>query len=107
MATANQDINPVPSYDAQQQAEDIAQGDQPAPKVDVDSDYEASKAYSQSEVDQQGQGAEAAEAATHSKMEPHSPEETVLKEPETGSSDPEAYRAMAQEITSQTGQFSQ
>lgn len=107
MTNANQDLSSSQSYDAQQQAEDIVQGEQPAQKVNVDADYEASKAYSQSEVDQQQQGAEAAEAATQSTLKPHSAEETELEEPKTGSSDPAAYRDMAKDLASESGRLDQ
>jgi hypothetical protein len=107
MTNANQDLSSSQSYDAQQQAEDIAQGNQLAQRVNVDVDYEASKAYSQSEIDQQQQGAEAADAATQSALKPHSAEETKLEEPTTGSSDPAAYREMAKDLASESGRLDQ
>lgn len=107
MTNANQDLSSSQSYDAQQQAEDIAEGNQPAQKVNVDADYEASKIYSQSPMDQQQQGAEAADAATRSTLKPHSAEETELEEPKTGSSDPAAYRDMARDLTSESGRLDQ
>ncbi|MGV0027357.1 hypothetical protein [Phormidesmis priestleyi] len=96
------DINNVnQTYDAQQAAEEIAEGDRPAPQVDVSSDYQASKEYSVSEVDRTGKGQEAAEAATAPQFEVSQPEETKSVSESTG--DPSDYRDMAKDISGTSG----
>jgi len=80
--------------DAQRQAEDIAAGEEPAPQVDVSSDYETSKEYSVSEADKSGAGAEAAEAVSSRPTMPGA-EAAQLETESTG--DPNQYRQMAQE----------
>jgi len=82
-------------YDAQQLIEEIAEGEQKAPSVNVEADYEASKAYSVSEIDQTGEGAEAAKAATAPQYELSQPEETQTEAQPTG--DPADYIEMAKE----------
>jgi hypothetical protein len=84
-------------YDAQQSAEEIAEGDRPAPQVDVSSDYEASKEYSVSEIDRTGEGQEAAEAATAPQFEVSQPKETKSVAEPTG--DPSDYLDMAKDIS--------
>ncbi|HEY9623199.1 MAG TPA: hypothetical protein V6C78_22775 [Crinalium sp.] len=100
MSNINDEVNQ--SYDSQVLAEDIAKGDEKKPKVNVDADYEASKAYSQSEIDQTGEGAKAAEAATASKFEVPEAQETHASAEATA--DPEAYREMAREVNPQLKQ---
>jgi hypothetical protein len=96
------DINNLnQTYDAQQAAEEIAEGDRPAPQVDVSSDYEASKEYSMSEVDRMGEGQEAAEAATAPQFEVSQPQETKFTAESTG--DPSDYLDMAKEVGSTSG----
>lgn len=84
------------SYDAQQLVEEIAEGDQKAPKVDVDADYEAAQAFSVSEIDQTSEGAAAAEAATAPSFEVSVPTETATEAESTG--DPHDYLQMAKEV---------
>jgi hypothetical protein len=95
------DINPNQTYDAQQAAEEIAEGDRPAPKVDVSGDYEASKEYSVSEIDRTGEGQEAAEAATAPQFEVSQPKETKSVAESTG--DPSNYLDMAKEVSGTSG----
>jgi methylphosphotriester-DNA--protein-cysteine methyltransferase len=58
-----EEVKPNPSeattHDAQLAAENMASGEEKVQKVDLDADYEASKAFSVSEVDRKGGGAEA------------------------------------------------
>ena len=98
MADATTDLTPGEgqNFDALQATEEIAAGEQKAPKVDVAADYEASKEYSVSDVDRSGQGAEAAAAATAPEHELHQPEETKIETEPTG--DPADYREMAQDL---------
>jgi 2-keto-4-pentenoate hydratase len=84
------------AYEAQQMVEAIAEGDEKAPSVNVEDDYEASKAYSTSEVDQTGEGAAAAAAATAPKFKVSTPEETNTTAQSTG--DPQDYLEMAKEV---------
>jgi len=88
--------------DAQRQAEDIAAGEEPAPQVDVSSDYETSKEYSVSEVDKSGAGAEAAQAVSSPGLTMPETESAQLETEPTG--DPNQYRRMAQEVTGPTAQ---
>lgn len=84
------------NFDAQQAVENIAAGTEKQPDVNVQDDYEASKAYSTSEIDQSGAGSEAAKAATAPKQKLSEPEDTPLNtEPD---SDPEQYREMAKDV---------
>lgn len=84
------------NFDAQQAVENIAAGNEKQPEVNVQDDYEASKAYSTSEIDQNGTGNEAAKAATAPKQNLPEPEATTLDtEPD---SDPEQYREMAKDV---------
>jgi hypothetical protein len=98
MADATTDLTPGEgqNFDALQATEEIATGEQKAPKVNVDADYEASKEYSVSDVDRSGQGAEAAAAATAPEHDLHAPEETQFEAEPTG--DPADFRAMAQDL---------
>jgi hypothetical protein len=81
-------------YDAQQLVEEIAEGEQKAPKVNVDADYEASKAYSVSEIDKTGQGS--VDAATSPQLQVSKPEKTTVEAQFTG--DPSDYLEMAKEV---------
>lgn len=94
------------SYDAQQAADEIAAGDRPAPKVNVSTDYEAAQEFSTSSIDSTSAGADAAQAATASQFEAHTPEETdlssgTLTTDSTG--DPEDYLDMAKEVNPVAG----
>jgi hypothetical protein len=52
------------NYDAQRMAEDIQSGEEKAPQVNVEKDYERSKEYDVSEIDRSETGVEAASEAT-------------------------------------------
>lgn len=86
----------APTHDAQLAAENMAAGEEEVPAVDVAADYEASKAFSVSQVDRTAEGAKAAEAATAPKFEVREPEETKSQAESTG--DPDAYRDMAHDV---------
>lgn len=87
--------NPQPD-DARRLNEDTETRDQQVSKVDVSSDYEASKAYSTSEFSKSDAGASAAEAATAPQLEVPQPEEKApISEP---SANPDDYRSMAKEV---------
>jgi hypothetical protein len=83
-------------YDAQLIAEDIAEGEVKAPKVDFDADYEAAQQYSVSSIDRTEEGAKAAEAATAPKFELKQPEEQRTEAESTG--DPSDFMEMAKEV---------
>jgi hypothetical protein len=91
--TANQ------TYDAQMLAEEIAEGKQETPKVNVEADYEASKQYSQSEIDQTPAGTQAAEKATAPKFD--IPEASEQKQEPQPTGDPADFREMAKEVNPQ------
>jgi hypothetical protein len=86
-------------YDAQQLVEEIAEGEQKAPKANLDADYEAAKAYStgvnQSEADTQPE-------ATSTKSQFSEPEKTSSDAPATGN--PEDYLQMARETNPRIAQ---
>lgn len=98
MADATTDLNTGEgqNFDAKQATEEIAAGEQKAPKVNVEADYEASKEYSVSDVDRSGQGAEAATKATAPEHELHTAAETKFEAEPTG--DPGDFRGMAQDL---------
>jgi hypothetical protein len=72
------------SFDAQQMVEDIKAGEEKAPTVDVDADYELSKQFDVAEIDRTGQGAAAAES---------------LSGQAPASGDPSAFLDMAKQVT--------
>lgn len=94
------DVKQAPTHDAQLAAENMTTGEEKAPMVDVEGDYEASKQFSVSDVDRTAQGAEAAQAATAPKFNVSKPEETNTEAKPTGN--PDDYREMAKDITSET-----
>lgn len=102
MSEINSDLNASEnSHDAQLAAEEAASGKSPAADVNVSADYEASKEYSVSPIDQTGAGEKAAEAATSSDLKLSAPEETESKSEPTGN--PDDYRDMAKEVSHSTG----
>ncbi|BCL35430.1 hypothetical protein [Nostoc sp. MS1] len=88
--------NQAPTHDAQLAAENIASGEEKAPKVDFDADYAAAQQFSVSEIDRTGEGAAAAEAATGSQFELSQPEETRTEAQATGN--PDDYVELAKEV---------
>lgn len=102
MPETNSDLNPSDvSYDAKQAADEITSGDRAPSKVDVSSDYEASKEYSVSEVDRTGAGEKAAQAATAPDLKVPEPEETTSAAQPTGN--PDDYLDMAKEVGAGAG----
>jgi len=94
---SNENINQT--YDAQVLTEEIAAGEEKAPKINVEADYEASKQYSQSEVDQTEMGAELAKAATAPQFEVTQADSPNPSAAPTG--DPTEFLEMAKEINPQ------
>jgi hypothetical protein len=92
------DPKQAPTQDAQLAAENIASGEEKAPTVDIEGDYEASKQFSVSDVDRSGEGAKAAEAATAPDLKVPEPEETKTESKPTGN--PDDYMDMAKDVTS-------
>jgi hypothetical protein len=92
------------NFDAQRMIEEIKEGDEKMPQVDVASDYELSKQFDVASIDKTGQGEEAAKAAT-------SPEQDMSKissQSDTSKSnegfsdaDPAAFKDMAREVNPQ------
>jgi hypothetical protein len=89
-------VNEAPTHDAQLAAENIASGEEKAPKVDFDADYAAAQKLSVSEVDRTGKGAAAAEAATAPKQAIPTQVETKTEAQPTGK--PEDYQELAKEV---------
>lgn len=75
------------TYDAKQLANEIAKGEDKAPKVNVEADYERSKEFDVAEIDQTEAGAKAAESAGN------------LSSNKASTGDPNAFRKMAKEVT--------
>ena len=96
MAEIKPDMEDSASYDAQQVSEEITSGEHEAPQVDVSEDYERSKEYSVSGVDQGGAGAQAAEAATKPDFNVNAPGETEHESKATGN--PDDYRDLAKDV---------
>lgn len=88
--------NQAPTHDAQLAAENMVSGNEQMPAVDLDADYEASKAFSVSEIDRTGEGTQAAAKATAPNLEVPKAQETVHKTEATGN--PDDYLDMAREV---------
>lgn len=89
--------NQAPTQDAQLAAEQIAAGQEKAPTVDLEGDYEAAQQYSVSDVDRTSEGAKAAQEATAPDLKMSKPEETKTEAKPTG--DPADYMDMAKDVT--------
>lgn len=88
-------------HEAQLAAERMSSGEEKAQPVDVEADYEASKAYSVSDVDKSGKGAASAAAATASQQK--MPEPTQSKKSSAESTgNPDDYREMAKDAKPKT-----
>ncbi|MBW4635535.1 MAG: hypothetical protein KME30_27710 [Iphinoe sp. HA4291-MV1] len=62
----SEEVKPNPSqdsYDAQLAAENIASGEEKAPSVDAEKDYQAAQQFSVSDIDRTNKGAKAAKNA--------------------------------------------
>lgn len=94
MANADKITDATANYDAQQLAEEIATGEEKAPKVNVEDDYERSKEFDVADIDRTAEGAKAADKAT-------SLQSSSGSTPSEGKApgDPNAYREMAQDVT--------
>jgi hypothetical protein len=90
--------NEVSTHDAKLAAEQMARGEEKAPKVDFEADYVAAQKFSVSEIDRTGEGKIAAEAATATQYKIPEPEETKSEVQPTGN--PDDYLEMAKEIGS-------
>lgn len=90
------DPKQAPTQDAQLAAENMTTGQEKAPTVDVEGDYEASKQYSVSDIDRTAEGEKAAEAATAPKLQVPQPEEKETAAPQTGN--PDDYLEMAKDV---------
>ncbi|MBD2616443.1 MAG: hypothetical protein RMY62_018170 [Nostoc sp. ZfuVER08] len=89
-------VNEAPTHDAQLAAENIASGEEKAPKVDFEADYAAAQQFSVSEVDRTGEGAAAAEAATAPKQKV--PEAKEIKTQTQSTGNPDDYKELAKEV---------
>lgn len=86
------------NYDAQQTVEEIGEGELEAPTANVESDYEVSKQFSTSPIDQTEAGAKAAADATASQFALPKPDASSSTLDSTGN--PDDYRQMAQNASS-------
>ena len=82
------------TQDAQLVAENIISGEEKAPTVDAEADYQAAQKFSVPNVDRTGEGVKAAEATTAPEIS--APEKTTVEAKSTGN--PDDYREMAKEI---------
>lgn len=89
-------LNEATTHEAQLAAENIASGEEKAPKVDFDADYAAAQQFSVSEVDRTGGGAAAGEAATAPQYKTSKPEETKTQSQSTGN--PDDFLELAKEV---------
>lgn len=89
-------VNEASTHDAQLAAQNIAAGEEKAPKVDFDADYAAAQQFSVSEIDRTDEGAKAAEAATASKQQVSQPQEVRTQAQATGN--PDDYAEMAKDV---------
>ena len=92
----NPQPNQAPTHDAQLAAENMVSGNEQMPAVDTEADYEASKAFSVSEIDRTGEGAQAAAKATAPNLEVPKPQESTPKA--EASSNPNDYLDMARDV---------
>ncbi|ARV62082.1 hypothetical protein BZZ01_28715 [Nostocales cyanobacterium HT-58-2] len=86
----------APTHDAQLAAENIASGEEKAPSVDFEADYQAAQQLSVSEIDRTGEGEQAAQKATAPKQELREPQQTNTQAKPTGN--PDDYVDMAKEV---------
>jgi hypothetical protein len=97
---AEEKLQPNPSqtttHDAQLAAENMVSGQEKAPSVDMEADYQAAQKLSVSDIDRTGEGAKAAEQATAPKYELHESQETNTQAKPTGN--PDDYVEMAKEV---------
>lgn len=102
--TASNDVT-TESYDAEQLKEDISAGEEKAPQVDVESDYERSKEFDVAEIDRTGEGAKAAAEATEPQVK-HSSFSSFSDQESTGSEagNPDTFREMAKEVNTSQNQ---
>ena len=100
MSEAVNNANTVENYDAQQTVEEIQEGDRKAPTANVEADYEASKQFSTSPIDQTQEGTDAANAATASQFELPEPDESLSNSQLDATGNPDDYQQMAREIDS-------
>ncbi|MEC4882815.1 MAG: hypothetical protein SAL70_15990 [Scytonema sp. PMC 1070.18] len=86
----------APTHDAQLAAENVESGQEKAPTVDMEADYQAAQQLSVSDVDRSGEGAKAAEKATASKYNLNESQQTNTQTKQTGN--PEDYVEIAKEV---------
>ncbi|MBE9051082.1 hypothetical protein IQ243_11765 [Nostocales cyanobacterium LEGE 11386] len=89
-------VNEASTHDAQLAAENMASGEEKAPKVDFDADYAAAQQFSVSEIDRTDEGKAAASAATAPKQAVPETEATKTEAQSTGN--PNDYVEMAKEV---------
>jgi hypothetical protein len=89
-------VSQAPTEDARLAAENMASGEEKAPSVDMEADYQAAQQFSVSDIDHTGEGAKAAEAATAPEYQMPEPQETKTEAQPTG--DPADFQEMAKEV---------
>ncbi|MBF2003009.1 MAG: hypothetical protein IGS50_18845 [Synechococcales cyanobacterium C42_A2020_086] len=85
------------NFDAEQLKADIAAGEEKAPQVNVEADYELAKQFDVADIDKTDAGAEAAEAATAPQGKVSAPE-PMNTSSEQAQGDPNAFREMAKDV---------
>ncbi|MDM9381558.1 hypothetical protein QUB80_12690 [Chlorogloeopsis sp. ULAP01] len=95
-------VSQAPTEDARLAAENIASGEEKAPKVDMEADYQAAQKLSVSEIDRTSEGAKAAEEATAPEYQ--MPEAQEIKTEAQPTGDPADYQAMAKDTSGSTDQ---
>lgn len=89
-------------FDAKQMVEEIGTGEVEAPTANVEADYEASKQFSTSAIDDNEEGAKAAAAATAPQLDIPERDESLSHVDSTGldsTGNPESYKQMAKDVS--------
>ncbi|MCX7595702.1 MAG: hypothetical protein N2235_18470 [Fischerella sp.] len=89
-------VSEAPTEDAKLAAENIISGEEKAPSVDMEADYQAAQQFSVSEVNRTGKGAKAAEEATAPQYQ--IPKATEMKTEAQPTGDRDDYKEMANEL---------
>ncbi len=88
--------NQATTQDAQLAAENMTEGKEKMPSIDVESDYAAAQQFSVSDIDRTDEGAEAANKATANNFATTTQSETKTENMSTG--DPNDYMDMAKDV---------
>ncbi|WP_341525806.1 hypothetical protein WKK05_24965 [Nostoc sp. UHCC 0302] len=91
-------LNEAATHDAQLAADNIASGEEKAPKVDFEADYKAAQQFSVSDIDRTSEGSAAAKAATAPQQNVSQAQETKTQTQPT--SKPDDFLEAAKDVGS-------